>query len=81
MPKPHPSIYLPLFDAAIGEEIGIAIPVSGCTREYFRNELYAARKHYKETTFDDNDRYDVIMIFLPNNDEVWLCKRTVELDP
>lgn len=79
-PKSSASIYLPLLDRALEEEIGIAIPVSGCTREYFRNALYAARKQYKETSFDDGDRYDILMIFLPNNDEVWVCKRTVSLD-
>lgn len=79
MPPKPADRYLPLLDRALEEEIGIAIPVSGCTREYFRNALYTARKTYKESNFN-GDRYDILMIFLPNNDEVWICKRTVSLD-
>lgn len=80
MAKPDLSALLPLFDRAIEEEIGIAFALSGCTRVYFRNMLYDARKTYKDTHFSDGDKYDVIMIFLPNNDEVWLCKKTVSID-
>ncbi len=48
--------------------------VSGVAREYFRNTLYEARKAAKDP------RLDSLIMFLPNNDEIWICKKAVELD-
>jgi hypothetical protein len=36
--------------------------------------LYQARK------MSNDDRFDDIVMFLPSNGEIWLCKKTVRLD-
>lgn len=75
MPKPSPLTWLPLWHRALDPavEIGIAFSVSGCTREYFRNELYEARKQAKDP------RLEELIMFLPNNGEIWICKKSVEM--
>ena len=73
MAKPNPLTWLPLWERALDEEIGIAFSVSGCTNEYFRNELYAARKASKNPALDD------LIMFMPNNGEIWICKKAVEM--
>jgi len=72
--RPHPSTWLPCWERALAVEIGIAFKVSGVTREYFRNMLYEAKKGAQDPRLDD------LIMFLPNNDEIWICKRQVELD-
>jgi hypothetical protein len=75
--RPHPSTWLPLFDRALDNEIGIAFTISGVTREYFRNTLYEAKKS------SGDPRYDDLIIFMPVapcDQEMWICKRAVELD-
>jgi len=74
--RPHPSTWLPCWLRALDPdvEIGIAFKVSGVTREYFRNILYEAKKQA------DDPRLDELIMFLPNNDEIWICRRQVELE-
>lgn len=76
MAKAHSSTWLPLWYRALDPsvEIGIAFTVSGCTREYFRNELYEARKQ------SGDKRLQELIMFLPNNGEIWICKKAVEMD-
>lgn len=68
------STWLPLWHRALDEEIGIAFTVSGCSREYFRNELYEARSDSKDP------RLQELIMFLPNNGEIWICKKSVEME-
>jgi hypothetical protein len=74
MPRLARSTWLPLFHRALDEEIGIAFTVSGCTREYFRKELYEARDDAKDPQLQE------LIIFLPNNGEIWICKKSVEMN-
>lgn len=76
MPRPNPSTWLPLLDRALTTEIGIGFRVSGIDRIQFRNALYEARKASADPC------YDALIIFLPGGnytDEVWVCKKEVEL--
>jgi len=78
MAKPSPLTWLPLWTRALDEEIGIAFRISGVTREYFRNELYAAKKQSADPRLAD------LIMFLPagdHTDEIWICRKAVELDP
>jgi hypothetical protein len=75
--KPSPLTYLFLFDHALDQEIGIAFTISGVRREYFRNELYKCRK------VSGDPRYDDLILFTPNapnDNEIWICKKAVEID-
>jgi hypothetical protein len=66
-----------LLDRALAVEIGIAFKVSGIDRNHFRNTLYEARKQ------SEDPRYDALILFLPAGnctDEVWICKKEVNLD-
>jgi hypothetical protein len=72
--RPSPLTYLPLWERALEEEIGIAFTVSGQPREQFRNRLYEAKK------MANDPRLDELMTFLPNNDEIWICKKAVEME-
>jgi len=76
MPRPNPATWLPLLDRALDVEIGIGFAVHGVEREQFRNTLYEARKASADP------RYDELILFLPggdHTDEVWVCKKEVEL--
>jgi hypothetical protein len=76
MPRPSPLTWLPLLDRALEVEIGIGFTVSGMDRTQFRNTLYEARKQ------SEDRRYDALIMFLPagdHTDEVWICKKEVEL--
>jgi hypothetical protein len=77
MAKPSPLTWLPLWTRALDVEIGIAFSISGVRREYFRNTLYEARKQAADPRLDD------LIMFLPAapcDNEIWICKREVELD-
>lgn len=77
MARPSPLIWLPLFDRALTAEIGIAFKITGVERSYFRNILYDCRKAAEDSRLDD------IVMFLPggdHTDEIWLCRKQVELD-
>lgn len=78
MPRPSPLTWLPLWERALDPaiEIGISFKVSGVTREYFRNTLYEAKKQ------SGDPRFDTLIMFLPGGtvkDEIWICKREVEI--
>lgn len=77
MARPAPSTWLPLLDRALEQEIGIAVPISGISREQMQAYLYTARK-------DSGDpRYSDLIIFRPGGDytdELWICNKEVELD-
>lgn len=80
MPRPNPLTWLPLWERALDPavEIGIAFKVSGVERTYFRNTLYEARKAAADP------RFDALIMFLPagdHTDEIWICKKEVELEP
>jgi hypothetical protein len=77
--RPHPSTWLPLWHRALDPavEIGIAFAISGVSREQFRQELYAARKQAADPRLAD------LITFMPGGDhtnEIWICKKQVELD-
>jgi hypothetical protein len=77
MARPNPSTWLPLWLRALDEEIGIAFKISGVAREYFRNTLYEARKASADPRLND------LIMFLPaggHEDEIWICKKEVELE-
>lgn len=76
MAKPSPLTWLPLLTRALDVEIGIGFKVAGVSREFFRNELYEARKQ------DGDPRLQGLIIFMPGaplDDEIWICKKEVEL--
>lgn len=76
MARPSPLTWLPLYERALSQEIGIAFKISGVDRTYFRNTLYECRKAANDPRLDD------IVMFLPGGDytdEIWLCKKQVEL--
>jgi hypothetical protein len=72
MPRNH-SIYIPLWERALEAEIGIAIRTN--QPQLLRQELYAARK------VADRPEFDEVIMFLPKDkDEVFLCRKTVEIE-
>ncbi len=77
MPKPSPLTWVPLWERALDEEIGIAFVLSGVDREYFRNELYIAREKSNDPRLND------LVTFAPaapHDNEIWICKKQVEVD-
>jgi hypothetical protein len=75
--KPSPLTYTYLFDHALSQEIGIAFTISGTPRKHFANELRKGKK------MAANPRYDELIMFepaAPCENEVWICKREVEMD-
>lgn len=76
MARPSPLTWLPLLERALEVEIGIAFRISGVTREYFRNSLNEARKASGNPAL-----YDLIMFMpaAPHDNEIWICKKEVEL--
>ena len=78
MPRPNPLTYLPLWQRALEHEIGIAFKVLNVERRYFANTLYEARKLAADPAL-----MDLIMFqpAAPYDNELWICKKTVELTP
>lgn len=77
MARPSPLTWLPLWERALECEIGIAFKISGVDREYFRATLYECRKQAADP------RLDSLIMFAPagdHMDEIWLCKKAVELE-
>ncbi len=78
-PRPSPLTWLPLWTRALDEEIGIRFTITGVPRDYFRNTLYEARKQSLDPRLED------LIMFLPatpeTQDEIWICKKAVELEP
>ena len=72
MPR-NPNIYVPLWERALEAEIGIAIATNNT--QLLRQELYRARESANRPEFDD------VIMFLPvGRDEVFLCRKSVEID-
>lgn len=72
MPR-NSNIYIPLWERALEAEIGIAIATN--QPQLLRQELYRARELAANPQFAD------VIMFLPEGrDEVFLCRKTVELD-
>lgn len=78
MAKVSPLTWLPLWQRALDVEIGIRFRVSGVERTFMRNELYDARHK------SGDPRLQELIMFLPAepfDNEIWICKKTVELEP
>ena len=76
MPRPNAITYLPLWQRALECEIGIRFKIGGVERRNFVNLLYEARKAAQDPSLGD------LILFQPappHNDEIWICKRQVEL--
>lgn len=72
MPR-NPNIYIPLWERALESELGIAIRTNH--PQLLRQELYRARESANRPEFAE------VIIFLPvGKDEVFLCRKSVELD-
>ena len=80
MPKLSPAVFLPLWDRALDPdiEIGIAVKFTGIERgNFLSNYIYKARD-----TAPDPSIYSGLIVFQPggdHTDELWICKREVEL--
>lgn len=77
MAKPSPLTWLPLWERALEVEIGIGFRITGVDRKYFSNTLYECRK------IAEDARLESLIMFLPaapHDDEIWICKREVELE-
>jgi hypothetical protein len=75
--RPSPLTYLYLLDYALDQEIGIAFTVSGVDRRYFCTTLGKARKE------SGDPRYAELIFFqpaAPHENEIFICKRAVEID-
>jgi hypothetical protein len=72
--RPSPLTYVPIWERAFAEEIGFGFKVTNMPREQFRNILYECRK------MSGDPRLDELIVFCPNNDEIWICKKQVELE-
>jgi hypothetical protein len=76
-PRPSPLTYTYLFDYALEQEIGMAFTISAVPREHFRSVLYDARKK------SGDPRYNDLIMFAPaapHENEIWICKKQVEMD-
>lgn len=72
MPR-NSSIYIPLWERALEAEIGIAISTNN--PQILRQELYRAREAANRPEFAE------VIMFLPvSKDEVFLCRKSVEID-
>ena len=72
MPR-NPSIYIPLWERALEAEIGIAIATN--QPQLLRQELYRAREVANRPEFAE------VIMFLPKDkDEVFLCRKSVEIE-
>lgn len=72
MPR-NSSIYIPLWERALETEIGIAIHTNN--PQLLRTELYKAREAAQRSEFAD------VIMFLPKDkDEVFLCRKGVEME-
>ena len=71
--------WLPLWTRALDEEIGIRFTITGVPRETFRNRLYECRDLAADPRLQD------LIMFLPATpetaDEIWICRKQVELEP
>jgi hypothetical protein len=78
MPRPSPLTYLPLWTRAFDFEIGYRFTVANIDREQFRTLLYKARELSKDPTLQE------LIMFAPAapyDNEIWICRKSVELEP
>lgn len=78
--KLHPSAaaILPLFAQALDCEIGVAFAITGMPRDTYKNMLYEVR------SASGDPRLQELVIFAPAppyDNELWIAKKEVELDP
>ncbi len=76
----HPSAAAipPLFARALEQEIGIRFVIDGMPRDRYKNMLYEVR------AASGDPRLQELMIFAPAapyDNELWIAKREVELEP
>lgn len=72
MPR-NTNIFIPLWERALETEIGISISTN--QPQLLRQELYRAREAANRPEFQD------VIMFLPvDKDEVFLCRKSVELE-
>lgn len=72
MAKPTPSVYIPLFERVLESEIGVAIETDN--PKALRDELYKARDIAARPEFEE------VIMFLPQGkNEVFMCRKSVEL--
>ena len=75
---PAAAAAMPLFDRALEQEIGLAFAVTGMSRDAYKNMLYEVRSR------SGDPRLQELMIFAPAapyDNELWIAKREVELEP
>ena len=75
--RPPAETYSYLLDHALSVEIGIAFVITGVTRKYFLKTLRDLRKA------SNNPDYDGLIFFepaAPHDNEIFICKKSVELD-
>lgn len=78
MARPSPLTYLPLWQRALDQEIGIRFCIANVDREYFRITLYECRRQANDPALEG------LVMFAPAapyDNEIWICKKSVELDP
>lgn len=69
---------MPLFAQALDQEIGVAFAIFGMSRDSYKNMLYEVR------AASGDPRLQELMIFAPaapHDNEIWIAKKEVELDP
>jgi hypothetical protein len=73
MPKLSSELIRPIWERALGAEIGIAIETNDPTA--LRHTLLTAKKE-----FPDAETFDEIMTFCPKGlEEVWLVRKSAEI--
>lgn len=68
-----PDLLQAIWERAISPEVEIGIAIKTNDPKGMRNSLYVHRKEF------GNPKWDEIIIFMPNTNEVWLCKKATKL--
>jgi len=71
--KLPPRYYLPLWHAALEQEIGIEIKYTPTDRQRLVNALYEARKE------SDDDRLQALILLQPKEGVIFIARKAVEL--
>lgn len=75
---PSAAACLPLFAQALDNEIGVAFAITGIPRDTYKNMMYEVRAQ------SGDPRLQELIIFAPaapHDNELWIAKKEVELDP
>lgn len=68
-------LLIPFWYKALEAEFGFVLPVNKADLEYWKHELYAARK------LANDEALQQIVVCLPAGlNEIWLVKKTVEME-